>query len=400
MRHVRLVAQRELREAFRAKSYWMTMAFLVAAVVAGIVLPRVMEGSDIYEVGLVGDVPAALRDDLGALAEQLEVEIVLSERSDRRSAERAVRDEELDAALVLGARPVLIRVEGTSDSLVAALAQGTVLGSTRQQLDDAGLSAQDASAILSTPPPEEVVLDDDRAGRGAVTYFVSLVLYLALLMGGMGVATGVAMEKSSRIAEVLVTTVRPSHLLAGKVVGIGVSTLLLILAGAVPYSVAVLAGAVDLPSAVAGEVLGAVGWFVLGYLIYATAFAALGALVDRQEDLGGAIGPLTTALIVAFFASLQAQGSPTSTLTVVTSLVPLTSPMVMPVRMAAGAVGPAEVVLAIAIAVATLLVLVRLGGTVSPRPAARRPSPPAARGAERVSRTAAAQGRRAAWLAA
>ena len=367
MRHVRLVAQRELQEAFRAKSYWVTMAFLVAAVVAAVVLPRVLDDPDTYDVGLVGDVPAALRDDLGDLAEQVEVEIELSERDDRRSAERAVRDEELDAALVLGARPVLIRVEGTSDSLVAALAQATVLASTRQQMDAAGLSAQEAGAILSTPPPEEVVLDDDRSGRGAVTYFVSLVLYMALLMGGMGVATGVAVEKSSRIAEVLVTTVRPSHLLAGKVLGIGVSTLVLILAGAVPYSVAVLAGAVDLPSAVAGEVLGAVGWFVLGYGIYATAFAALGALVDRQEDLGGAIGPLTTALVVAFFAAIQAQGDPGSTLAVVTSLVPLTSPMVMPVRMAAGEAGAPEGALSIAIARATLLVLGRLGGTVSRR---------------------------------
>ena len=367
MRHVRLVAQRELQEAFRARSYWVTMAFLVAAVVAAVVLPRVLDDPDTYDVGLVGDVPAALRDDLGDLAEQVEVEIELSERDDRRSAERAVRDEELDAALVLGARPVLIRVEGTSDSLVAALAQATVLASTRQQMDAAGLSAQEAGAILSTPPPEEVVLDDDRSGRGAVTYFVSLVLYMALLMGGMGVATGVAVEKSSRIAEVLVTTVRPSHLLAGKVLGIGVSTLVLILAGAVPYSVAVLAGAVDLPSAVAGEVLGAVGWFVLGYGIYATAFAALGALVDRQEDLGGAIGPLTTALVVAFFAAIQAQGDPGSTLAVVTSLVPLTSPMVMPVRMAAGEAGAPEGALSIAIARATLLVLGRLGGTVSRR---------------------------------
>jgi len=265
---------------------------------------------------------------------------------------------------VLDGEPVLLRVEGTPEDLVAALGQASVLASTRSQLAEAGLSEQEVSAVLSTPPPEEVVLDDEEEGRGAVTYFVSLVLYLALLMGGMGVATGVAVEKSSRIAEVLVTTVRPAHLLAGKVLGIGLSTLFLILAAAVPYSIAVLAGAVDVPTAVAGEVLGAVGWFVLGYGIYATAFACLGALVDRQEDLGGAIGPLTTALIVAYLASIQAQSAPNSTVAVVTSYVPLSSPMVMPVRMAAGEVGPAEVALSVAIAVATLLVLVRLGGTI------------------------------------
>jgi ABC-2 type transport system permease protein len=364
MRHVRLVASRELEESFRAKSYWVTMAFLVAAVIAAIVLPNVLDGTDSYEVAVVGEVPEGLREDVGALANQLDIEIELSEREDRAAAEQAVRDDELDAALVHGDAPTLLRVDGTSEDLVAALGQASVLASTRQQLGDAGLSAQEAQAVLSTPPPEEVVLDDERAGRGAVTYFVSLVLYLALLMGGMGVATGVAVEKSSRIAEVLVTTVRPAHLLAGKVLGVGLSTLLLILAAAVPYSVAVLAGVVDLPAAVAGEVLGAVGWFALGYGIYATAFAALGALVDRQEDLGGAIGPLTTALVVAFVASIQAQSAPNSTLAVVTSHIPLSSPMVMPARMAAGSVGVAEVLLSVAIAVVTLVVLVRLGGTI------------------------------------
>ena len=364
IRHVRLVARRELDEAFRAKSYWVTMAFLVAAVLAAVVLPKVIDGNDSHDVALVGAVPSGVREDLAALADQLELELDLSERDDRAAAERAVRDEEVDAALVFGQDPVVLRVAGTSDELVAALGQASMLASTRAQLADAGLSQDEANAVLSTPPPDEVVLDDDEEGRGAVTYFVSLVLYLALLMGGMGVATGVAVEKSSRIAEVLVTTVRPAHLLAGKVLGVGLSTLFLILAAAVPYSVAVLAGVVDLPNAVAGEVLGAVGWFVLGYGIYATAFAGLGALVDRQEDLGGAIGPLTTALIVAYLASIQAQSAPNSSLAVVTSFFPLSSPMVMPARMSAGDVGPLEVALSVAIAVATLLVLVRVGGTI------------------------------------
>ena len=364
MRHVRLVAQRELVESFRAKSYWVTLAFLVAAVVAAIVLPNVMDSSERHEVGLVGDEPAGLRADLDALSSQLGFELELRGAADRAAAERAVRDDEMAAALVFGDSSVLLREDGTSEELVAVLGQASVLAATRAQLADAGLSEAEVREALSTPPPEEVVLGDERAGRGAVTYFVSLVLYLALLMGGMGVATGVAVEKSSRIAEVLVTTVRPSHLLAGKVLGVGLSTLLLILAGAVPYCIAVLAGAVDLPAAVAGEVLGAVGWFVIGYGIYATSFAALGALVDRQEDLGGAVGPLTTAMVVSFFASIQAQSAPGSTLAVVTSYIPLSSPMVMPVRMAAGTVSALEVAVSVAIALVTLFVLVRLGGTI------------------------------------
>jgi ABC-2 type transport system permease protein len=166
------------------------------------------------------------------------------------------------------------------------------------------------------------------------------------------------------VAEVLVTTVRPAHLLAGKVLGIGATTLLLVLAAALPFAGAIAAGMVDVPEAAALDVLASVGWFALGYSIYAMGFAALGALVDRQEDLGGAIGPVSAALVLSYFASFQAQGSPDSTLAIFTSIFPLSAPMVMPVRIAEGAATPVQVLAAIALGLATLALLARVGETI------------------------------------
>jgi ABC-2 type transport system permease protein len=236
--------------------------------------------------------------------------------------------------------------------------------SARAVLAGSGLDEPTIVAALAPTPPTEVRVDAEQSGRLGVAWVTGLVLYLAIFMGGMGVAQGVAIEKATRIAEVLVTSVRPSVLLAGKVVGLGVSTLLIVLAGAVPFAVAIAGGWVDVPSAAALDVLSGIGWFVLGFTIYATAFGALGALVDRQEDLGAAVGPVSTILVLSYIATIQAAGDPGSTLARVLSIVPFSAPMVMPVRVGAGSATAVEVLAAVGFGLVTIAVLARVGGVI------------------------------------
>jgi ABC-2 type transport system permease protein len=363
--HVRLVAGREIREAFRSKAYWVTMAVLLAGVAAAIFVPRLLESDPSYELGVTGDVPARLGADLDGLADAFEVELDVIELDDLDAAKAAVEDEDVDAALAFdGDEATLVQRSRSSETLLALAGQAAVSSAAGERLVDAGLSAAEAAAVLAIPPPTDLVIDDEQPGRSGVAYATGLVLYLALFMGGVGVASGVAVEKSTRVAEVLVTTVRPAHLLAGKVLGIGATTLLLVLAAALPFAGAIAGGLVDVPEAAALDVLASVGWFILGYAIYAMGFAALGALVDRQEDLGGAIGPVSTALVLSYFATFQAQGSPDSTLAVFTSIFPLSAPMVMPVRIAEGAATPIQVLAAVGLGLATLALLVRVGETI------------------------------------
>ena len=194
--------------------------------------------------------------------------------------------------------------------------------------------------------------------------FVVLVLYVFILLAGNQVAQGVAVEKTNRIAESLLATVRASQLLAGKVVGIGLLAVTGLLAAGTPVVVSLLAGGdLDVPDGAVLQIVAGLGWFVLGFALYACAFAALGALVDRQEEIAGAVMPLTFALVGTFFLAVQAQESPESPLAVVTSLVPATAPMVMPMRTAVGAAAVEIVVSVLGVMVAAAL-LVRVGGSV------------------------------------
>lgn len=365
MRHIKLIAGRELTEAFRSKGYWVTVAVFVLLVAAAIVVPRFFDSETTYHVGLAGDVPAGLTDDLEALVAAFDANLETSTYPDRDAAVEVVSDDEIDVALVFEAdEAFLIRRDLSSDTLVGIVNQVAVSASARNVLVDAGLDTTTINTALAPAPPTEIRVDAEESGRLGIGWATGLVLYLAIFMGGMSVASGVAIEKSTRIAEVLVSTVRPTHLLTGKVLGVGLSTLVIVLAGAIPFAAAIVAGWVDVPSAAAIDVVAAVGWFILGYGIYAVAFGAMGALVDRQEDVGTAVGPLSTIVVLSYLGTIVAAGDPNGLVSRIISIIPFSAPMVMPVRIAAGSATWGEVALAVGVGIVTFLVLARVGGVI------------------------------------
>jgi ABC-2 type transport system permease protein len=163
---------------------------------------------------------------------------------------------------------------------------------------------------------------------------------MAIMFSGNIIAMNVGVEKSTRIAEVLLAVLRPSQILVGNVLGIGLQTLIQLLALAVPILAAIaVTDGVDLPDVASGDIVLGVAWFVLGFLLYAFLFAAAAALVDKVTEVGSAIMPVTTLLVLAYLgAVIVVQQNPGSTLSVALSMFPLTSPMAMPIRWSSGTV--------------------------------------------------------------
>lgn len=372
----RLVIGRELLVGFRRKSYRITLAVLFLGGVGVAVVPRLLssDGTPKYELALVGAAPSGFEAALDAVGEALELRVEPRPFPDRAAAAAAVADGDVDAGLVWppGAAdgqdrepPVLLQEPRTAAALLAAVSNAAVASSTTKRLEAAGVPPERASTVLAAPPRVETVDTPATTGREGVGIAVVLFLYVAIISAGGQVATGVAVEKTNRIAEALLATVRASQLLAGKVVGIGILSLVALLVVAVPAGVAtVTAGDLDIEPGAAGQIVAGVGWFVLGYGIYGCVYAALGALVDRQEEVNGAVSPITMALVMTYLLAIQAQASPDSLLAVATSLFPLTAPVVMPMRTAVTSVGLLEIAVSVAGVAATAAVLVSVGGTV------------------------------------
>ena len=123
-------------------------------------------------------------------------------------------------------------------------------------------------------------------------------------------------------------------------------------------------GTVDIPAARGGVVAWAVVWFVLGYAVYAVAYGTLGSLASRTEDAQTVAGPVIAVLLVGYFASFTAIGSPETGWATFLSYFPATAPMAMPNRIAMGAAAWWEPVVAVAVSVAAIDGLIRLGGRV------------------------------------
>jgi ABC-2 type transport system permease protein len=120
----------------------------------------------------------------------------------------------------------------------------------------------------------------------------------------------------------------------------------------------------DLPAGIGGALAGSVIWFVLGLALYLLIAAALGAMVERQEEAGSAVSPLTAILVVTF---IVAQGEADTVVGNVLAYVPLTSPIVVPIRLAMGESSAFELVMSVVILVLSVMLAARIGSRVYAR---------------------------------
>jgi ABC-2 type transport system permease protein len=358
---VRLVAAREISSRVRDKNFIISSVVIIVLLL-GVMVFQVVLGSGNAEgrLGIVGDA-TRLGPAVQAQGEAVGVDVEIVEYDDEAAARAAVEAEEVDGALVdgTGASPELL--VGSRDSTMEAVVGAAVSGvAISDRLLDAGVDPGSLPQVTIT-----AVGGEDDGQRAVVAIIGVGVLYGLLILFAQFVAQGVVEEKSSRVVELLLVTMRPWQLLAGKILGLGVLGLGQIVAISVVGVGAALAfDVVSVPGELITTVLTVVAWFVLGYAFYASVFAVAASLVSRQEDLGSVLTPTTLLLVGGFIVAIQAASDPSSTLAMVTSYVPGLSPLVMPVRQAAGEAALWEVALAVLLMLVAIALVVRLGGRV------------------------------------
>jgi ABC-2 type transport system permease protein len=368
---VRLVAGRELTTRLRSRAYRITTAVLVVLVVGFAVVMSLLSslGGGKEHVGLVGDT-ASMTARVESAATSLGEEVRTVRVPDVQAGRRMVADGRLDVLVVgsQGPRLQVVVEEKLDDRLRAALTSAAgqlVLDRQIRDLggDPADVASQVARAgvgVTALKPP--VTYDPQRLAVGSVA---GILVYLALITTGQSVAMGVVEEKSSRVVELLLATIRPWQLMAGKVVGIGLVGLLQVLVvGAAGVIAGEVSGSLDLSiSTSVGVVAWLVVWFVLGFTLYSLVFAGLGALVSRQEDVGGVIAPVTMLLVLGYVVGISVLPSdPGNPVVAIASLLPVFSPTMMPMRLAMGGVPLWQTMLSLALALGTVPLLLMLAG--------------------------------------
>ena len=229
--------------------------------------------------------------------------------------------------------------EGLDPSHIAALT-GVRLEVKTQQVGDHGLERGSGM------------------GKVAFGYLVAMLLYFMIVLYGQTILRGVLEEKTTRVAEVVVSSVSTDTLLAGKILGVGLVAITQVLAwialswGMVVYLGPILfkgmttggpgapgggsmtnALSAALPALSLGTAAALLSFFVLGFIFYASLFAAVGSMVNSQEDVQQASMPVMLLLISSIVFMTPIMTNPGSTMARTMSLLPFSAPILMPLRM-------------------------------------------------------------------
>jgi len=223
-----------------------------------------------------------------------------------------------------------------------------------------GLTPEQAGEIMSVQIESGTeTLGKDQMQNFFYTYIMIFALYMVILLYGQMVATNVATEKSSRAMEVLVTSAKPTSMMFGKVLAsciAGFSQLVLVFGTAIllynvnkeALSNPLIASIFDIPIEL---FIYLIVFFVLGFLIYAFMFGAIGSTASKLEDINTSVMPITFLFIIAFMVVMfsMSSGSVDNTAMLVCSYIPFTSPMAMFTRICMSTVAWYEIAISIAI---------------------------------------------------
>ncbi|WP_010093734.1 ABC transporter permease [Ornithinibacillus scapharcae] len=300
-------------------------------------------------------------------------------------AKQAVINEEYSALVTLhvdenGLPEATFYANNITDSqLVSDVQQSLQQLKVRIATEQLGIEQAQIMDIFSPIPFEKISLDSNskseeelNQARGIV-YVMLMLLYIAVLMYGNLIATDVATEKSSRVMEILVSSVSPVTHMFAKILGIA-------LLGMTQVAIFILVGFAMLQSrkSEVGGMLESFGlenisttlilygvlFFLLGYLLYATLAAMLGSIVSRVEEVNQVIIPMTFLIVIAFLLSMFGMGVPDSTVVTIGSYIPFFTPMLMFVRVGLLDIAMWEVLLSVGIMVATILLFAFIGAKV------------------------------------
>jgi ABC-2 type transport system permease protein len=367
-----LVATRELRARMRTRSF-LIITLLIGTFSAGaVVAVELMSGvfeENAKHLGVVGPGGDPFEQQLVESATLLGVDVEVKEFPDRAVGEAALRDGKLDALVT--ADGALVFESKEDSALSAAVNRALYVRALPEILAGLGLTYEDVQPLVAPLPAPVTLLDPSKAGeqednleRTIVAQAATMVLFLTLVLYGQGLLYGVVEEKASRVVEVLMGTLRPEQLLAGKVIGIIIAAIcqLAVGFGAAAVALAVV-GSAEIPSVALDVALVSGAFLILGLVSYGFVYAAVGATVSRQSEAESAQAPLSMALMVPYLLSLTVlTDKPDGVLARVLSLLPPTAPVAMPARVALGDPLLIEIVVSVALMFPWIAVMIWLAG--------------------------------------
>lgn len=374
----------------KSKSFIIT-TILTVVIVLG--LTNIQNIINLFDKGGAKETVAVL-DETGKLYEPLKQQLAAINKEikltvyshNEKEAEKAVAAGDFDALIQLRLNQeqlpeAVFKAMSIADtSLFTDLQTGlqqlkTTLAATKLNLTQAQLTKLYEPVNFKKIALEKNAKTEEELNQArGLVYFLLFIIYFAVIMYANMIAMEVATEKSSRVMEILISSVSPIKQMFAKILGVGLLSLTQLV-------VFLLVGYYSLKNNMNSfqdgfwDVFGfgnvpvmtiiyAVVFFILGYFLYATLAAFLGSLVSRIEDVQQMITPMTLLVVAGFMIAMFGLGKPDTSFITITSYFPFFTPMIMFLRVGMLSISAWEVTLGIAILVATIIVLAIFGARV------------------------------------
>jgi len=395
------------RNKFRGKAFLITTLIIAVILSIGVNLPYIIsqfdKGGDkatnigyIQSTNVEAAAGTATGDSLKAFYEQQEnAKLKLIAYPDKGSAEenekqlkQAIKDKDIKGYLEFGAMTpsgypeMSYKSEKMMEfSLTENLTGALQLIRQATILQDAGLTDEQVAQLNAPINIAAVQISSAEGGRTpaeqgvnmGLIYFIIIFLFMAIITSGQLIASEITAEKSSRVMEILITSVSPLKGMFGKIFGMFTVVLsqvsffiIVILANvSLPHNKDALAGLdIDLTKIDPLLLAYAIIFFLTGFFLFATLYAAVGSIVSRTEDLGQATMPMTIISLAGFYIAIFSLSAPDSMLVKVTSFIPLFSPFVMILRLGLTDVPFWEAALSIGLLLATIYIAVYVSAKI------------------------------------
>lgn len=371
----------------KTKSFIVTTIILVAAIFLMANINKIISYFDGHEVKHIavldksnGAIFAPLKTSLAAVDKDIKLE---KSGDDETALKKQVSEGKLDGYLVLSLDerqlPKAVYRSESSDSNTADRLKNALQTLKGQMVAGKLQLTSDKLALLNSPVSfEKVPLDrkaqskEQQGAASALVYVLLIAIYMSVLMYANMIATEVAVEKSSRVMEILISSVSPIKQMFAKILGVG-------LLGLTQIIIAIAAGVLALQtnsevlsfikhfhiSSMAASTIGyAIVFFLLGYFLYATLAALLGSLVSRVEDIQQMVLPMTFLVVIGFMVSMYGMNQPDAAFVTVASYIPFFTPMIMFMRYGLLGIPTWEVLVGIAIMIVSIIILAVMGARI------------------------------------
>ena len=384
MRKVLAVIRREFVERVRQRWFWVMVVLGPLFFGALFILPGMLIGkTGVKRITVVDGTTSTF----GArLTERLDAESlfiavrVAAGPGTIDSLRNAVDRKELDGFLIVGdgavdSGKVMYRASNVSSPVTIGSLEHVI----SEMVNAARLEREGVNPALVASARIHVDLDSKKISGGketgesagqsfALAYFMGIILYMAILLYGINVMSSVLEEKTTKIVEVLVSSLRPFQLLLGKVIGVGAVSIFQFLIWGVSTRLIISqrrhlpgGGGVDagglfqMPHVTPSTAVVFILYFLGGFLLYSSMFAAVGAMSSNEQEARQAQQPVVMLLVASFISMFAMLNDPGSTLSVTLSMIPFSAPIAMPVRWAAGNLPLSEVALSLGILTLAIL---------------------------------------------